>query len=522
VSSSVSLVIGVALGLLPSLLLFLLLRRKSGIPQAIAELQHSLSDSFGRANADMAARVEQVKGDLRTDLADRLQTGLTGVRETVDRQLADGRTEQSKRLAETASALEQKFETLRTVMESKLALLADKQTEALRASRGELSSTLNTLGAGLQDKLDKLKDAQSATARESRAELARSLKESSGELQKKFESLEGRTAQQLESIRGKVDERLQTISEQVQQKLEKNIQEGFAHFQKVQEHLKAAEEQLRNVGAVGQSINELNNLLKLPHLRGKFGEAELGKLLADFLPAGAYLEQVAIVPDSKEAVDAVVVFPKARLPIDSKFNREQILPLFETSDPQQLKDARKQLATVIKSQAQSISQKYIHPEHGTTELALIFLPSETIYFEVIRNVELCEALHKLNVFPVSPNTLAITLKSIALSFGFYEFSKNVEKTLEQIKQAQASFGRFQRKFEEVGKGLEKAQQAYGTAAGHLDRYTVRVGRLTGESSQGLTEDSDAPLDAADNAPADDLLLPLSGSQPPGPPGSAEQ
>ncbi len=490
-SSELYLAIGLALGLVPAFVFLVLWRRRPpDSAPAFGELERRISESFSKASIEMAARVEQLKGDLRVDLADRLQQGFSGMREAVEHQLIEGRTEQTRALAVTTTGLEQKFEALRAATEARLGTLAEKQAEALRDARVELSNSLNGLGLGLQDKFDKLKEAQSAAARDGRTELGKSLAENTAELQKKFQSLEDKTAQSLETIRAKVDERLLGISEQVQQKLEKNIQEGFAHFVKVQEHLKAAEEQLRHVGAVGQSINELNNLLKLPHLRGKFGEAELARLLADFLPTGAYEEQVAVVPDSKEAVDAVVKFPQAKLPIDSKFNREQVLPLFEVNDPQLLKDARKQLALVVKQQAQSINEKYIHPEHGTTDLALMFLPSETLYFEVIRNLELCEALHKLKVFPVSPNTLAITLKSIALSFGFYEFSKNIEKTLEQIKKAQRSFGLFEKKFEEVGKGLERAQQAYGTAAGHLSHYSNHVVRLTGEPSPELAENSE--------------------------------
>lgn len=376
----------------------------------LGELENTLQAAFAQANADMAARVEQVKGDVRTDLTDRLQAGFAGVRETMDRQARDGRTEQTRGLAETTRSLEQRFA-----------------------------------------------------------------------------ALEQKTSQHLEGIRANVDAKLGAISEQVQAKLDKNIREGFAHFQKVQEHLKAAEEQLRSVGTVGQSINELNALLKLPHLRGKFGEAELARLLADFLPASAFTEQAVIVPGSKEAVDAVVRFPKFLLPIDSKFNREQVLPLFETSDPEALKAAREQLAVAIKGQARAISEKYIHPEHGTTDLALMFLPSETLYFEVIRNGELCEAIHKLKVFPVSPNTLAITLRAVAMSISQFEYAKNVEKTLEELTSAQKSFGHFQRKFEEVGKGLEKAQEAYNTATGHLNRYSNRVVRLTGEAVPELAE-----------------------------------
>jgi DNA anti-recombination protein RmuC len=91
------------------------------------------------------------------------------------------------------------------------------------------------------------------------------------------------------------------------------------------------------------------------------------------------------------------------------------------------------------------------------------------------------------VFPVSPNTLAITLKSIAMSFSFFEFAKNVENTLEQIRLAQRSFGFFQKKFDEVGKGLQKAQEAFGTASTHLNRYANRVTQLTGEPAPELPE-----------------------------------
>lgn len=435
----------------------------------LAELEVALGGAFARAHADLAARVEQVKGDLRTELAERLQAGVTGLRDGVERQLSEGRGEQARRLEAAVAALEQKFELLRGGTESRLSAVGDK----------------------LAGKFDQLSEAQAQAARQARGELAQALGESTKALEQRFAALEQRTTQSLESIRANVDARLGAISEQVQAKLEKNLQEGFAHFQKVQEHLRAAEEQLRSVGQVGQSINELNALLKLPHLRGKFGEAELGRLLADFLPASAFAEQAVIVPGSKEAVDAVVKFPKFLLPIDSKFNREQVLPLFETSDPEALKAAREQLAVTIRAQARTISEKYIHPEHGTTDLALMFLPSETLYFEVIRNGELCEALHRLKVFPVSPNTLAITLRAVAMSISQFEFAQGVQKTLEQLGAAQRSFALFHRKFEEVGRGLEKAQEAYHTATGHLHRYANRVVRLTGEGVPELPETAEA-------------------------------
>src|SRR5205807_2876978 len=131
-------------------------------------------------------------------------------------------------------------------------------------------------------------------------------------LKAEFEGLNQRTAASLDSIRDRVDARLQDITHDVQEKLDQNIKEGFAQFQKVQEHLRAAEEQLREVGAIGHSINDLNNLLKLPHLRGQFGEASLERLLSDFLPAHMFELQCSVNGGGR--VDAMISFPDRRLP----------------------------------------------------------------------------------------------------------------------------------------------------------------------------------------------------------------
>lgn len=280
-----------------------------------------------------------------------------------------------------------------------------------------------------------------------------------------------------------LETKFQTLEAQVSQRLTDNMKEGFKHFEKVQEHLKSAELKLASLNLVGQSISDLNNLLKLPHLRGGFGEASLERLLADFLPTGSFELQYAITPHSTERVDAVVKLAKKVLPIDSKFPREQVLPLFESEDPALLEQARSQLSEFIRTQAKSIADKYIRPEHGTTDMALLFLPSETLYFEVIRNGKLFETLAKFKVFPVSPNTLSISLHSISMAQDYYEMAQGVEKTIEEIRKARKHFEHFETKFYELGKGLKKAQDAFETASTHLGRYESSIFRLMGETGE---------------------------------------
>ncbi len=305
------------------------------------------------------------------------------------------------------------------------------------------------------------------------------LGESGNAMEARIAALEKKTAESLEAIRDKVDLRLMEIGNQVQAKLDENIKEGFAHFEKVNEHLKKAESQLASLSAVGVSINELNGLLKLPHLRGGFGEAALELLLTEFLPKELYELQA---PIGGNRVDVLVKLPNAALPIDSKFPREQVLPLFESCDQGRLAEARKALSTVVKAQARDIADKYVRPELGTTNMALMFLPSETLYFEIVRDSDLWAALTKLKVYPVSPNTLAVTLNGIRVSYDYYEMAKGVEKTVENIRKARKHFADFEKKFEDVGRSISKAQEAYHTASTHIGRYSSSVVRITGESA----------------------------------------
>jgi DNA anti-recombination protein RmuC len=127
-------------------------------------------------------------------------------------------------------------------------------------------------------------------------------------------------------------------------------------------------------------------------------------------------------------------------------------------------------------------------------MALLFLPSETLYFEVVRDGALFESLAKLKVFPVSPNTLSISLHSVAMAQEYYEMARGVEKTIEDVKKARRHFDHFEKKFEEIGKGLRKAQDAFDTAQTHLGRYESSVYRLVGDERGDELREDPAPVE----------------------------
>jgi DNA recombination protein RmuC len=355
----------------------------------------------------------------------------------------------------------------------------DLDGKFVRATADMAERLSDTKGDLRQETADRIAQGFLALKNDVEQQLKAGREEQAGGLKLEIAALTSQVRDGLEAVRCEIDQKLLAITNQVQSKLDQNIREGFAQFEKVQQHLAAAEEQLRNVGALGASINDLNNLLKMPHLRGKFGEASLERLLEDFLPAHMYELQASPGVDISGRADAIIKFPERNLPIDAKFPREQVLPLFSNSDPLSLDAARAEFARVMKEQARRIAA-YIRPESGTTDMALMYLPSETLYMEAVLNGDLSEYLNKLRVFAVSPNTLIITLQSIQMVFKMYEFAKSYERATEELRKAQSAFGYFEDRFEEIGKSLGRAQQAYEVARGHLTKYRNQVVNLTGE------------------------------------------
>ena len=190
--------------------------------------------------------------------------------------------------AEVAGALER----LDSTLGQKISLSTADMASRLEQTKGDLRQQVtdriqqgfSEIRSSVEQQLTAGRGEQNRSLADGRNELTQSLLLTTQQLKVEFQGLNQQTAQSLEGIRDRVDAKLAAITEQVQVKLDQNIKEGFAQFEKVQQHLRAAEEQLKEVSTLGHSINDLNNLLKLPHLRGQFGEASLERLLADFLP----------------------------------------------------------------------------------------------------------------------------------------------------------------------------------------------------------------------------------------------
>ena len=227
---------------------------------------------------------------------------------------------------------------------------------------------------------------------------------------------------------------------------------------------------------LGQSLKDL---LQAPKLRGNYGEAILEEMLEKVLPRGIWERQYLI--DGREQVDAVVKMKDVIIPIDAKFPRDDYRRYLDASSPEEREKYWRDYETAVKTQIKSISGKYVKPEKGTAEFALMFIPSEGIYYETIAEKNylghpsrIYEYAQENRVIPVSPNTFYAFLQIIIIGVRNLEIIKSAKKLQDGLRAIQKSFESFYRKYEEVGKHIEKAAEAYRVGSGHIETYRRRV------------------------------------------------
>ena len=237
-------------------------------------------------------------------------------------------------------------------------------------------------------------------------------------------------------------------------------------------------QQQEDAQKLGQSLKDL---LQAPKLRGSYGEAILEEMLERVLPKGIWERQYLI--DGREQVDAIVKMRDVIIPIDAKFPRDDYQRYLEASSPEEKTKHWKDYETTLKNKIKSINDKYIKPEKGTSEFALMFIPSEAIYYETIAEKNylgepsrIYEYAQENRVIPVSPNTFYAFLQIIVIGIRNLEIIESAKKLQVGLKNLQKSFESFYKKYEEIGKHVKKAAEAYRVGDDHIERYKRRLDR----------------------------------------------
>jgi DNA recombination protein RmuC len=313
---------------------------------------------------------------------------------------------------------------------------------------------------------------------------------------------QAQSAGKVDAIGQSVTQRLDSVSKALQDGVKDSANISAQSQTAVRDEIKNTREmmeriqkQLGEVQLAGQQMSQtaqtLETILGGAKSRGTLGEVTLERLLEDALPKESYKRQYRF--SSGEAADAVIFLRDKMLPIDSKFPLdafrrmgEQIHRQGASQVPAQADEARRAFATAVKGHADAIAKKYIVPDEGTLSIALMFVPSESVYYELLmtsdaKSFPLDEYCRSKNVIAVSPNTLYAHLQVILMGLQGMQIEENAKRLHASLAGLQKQMENFTDAFGKLGTHLKNAQQSYGEADKRFEKAQDTLGQMLGAS-----------------------------------------
>ncbi|MEO8810895.1 MAG: DNA recombination protein RmuC [Rhodanobacter sp.] len=445
------------------LLQVLTLLRRRGDPRLDARLDALKDDS---------ARVERT-------LREEQRTGREELQQAFDRfrgHLGELLAEISRQQGERIVGFGQRLDLLTERTDAGLQSLAQRLAEDARKSREEATLALGRFGEQQQQRLAALG-----------AEHEKRMGEVRATLEAKLGAIQQDNAAKLEQMRATVDEKLHAT-------LETRLGESF---KLVSERLEAVQRGLGEMQNLAIGVGDLKRVLSNVKRRGILGEVQLGTLLEDLLTTEQYAANVATVPDSNERVEYAIRMPgqehgeNVYLPIDSKFPVEDYQRLLEAQDAADVEAAAlagRALEVRVRDEARRIASKYVCVPH-TTEFAVLFLPTEGLYAEVLRRPGLFESLQRDHrVMVAGPTTLSALLNSLQMGFRTLAIAKRSSEVWKLLGAVKSEFGKFglvleraERQLNTVSKSISDAGKKTKT----IERKLRGVESLSSDAAQDL-------------------------------------
>ncbi len=230
---------------------------------------------------------------------------------------------------------------------------------------------------------------------------------------------------------------------------------------------------------IGRGMKDIQEFLSSPKLRGNIGEQVLRELLAQMLPKKSFFLQYTF--KSGAIVDAAIKTSAGIIPVDSKFPMDNFRKMTSAKNEKEKKDAEKIFIKDVKKHINDISSKYILTEEGTIDYALMYLPSESVYYEVVNNVDLFEYGTKKRVLPVSPTTFYAYLRAILMSFEGQKIEKRAQQILSAIRAIHKDYGKVEDNLSLLSRHL---QNAYNQMNNVTSGFTQLGQKLSSTQSLG--------------------------------------
>ncbi len=305
----------------------------------------------------------------------------------------------------------------------------------------------------------------------------------------------GQTTSQMNTRLGQVTEQLQKSTGDLNTRLDN----AAKVVSEVSKGLGGLSEATKKVFEVGKDIASLQEILRSPKLRGGLGELFLGDLLAQIFPPAHYTLQHRF--KSGEVVDAAIKLGQNLVPIDAKFPLENFRRVVEAATEDERKALKRKFISDVKKHVDAIAVKYILPDEGTFDFALMYIPAENVYYELIIKDEALDAEKGLlnysfqkRVIPVSPNSFYAYLQTILLGLKGMHVEEQAQEILRNLARLSGDFERFRSDFELVGKHLTNTRTKFDDADKRLAKFGDRLQALSGaESDHHIEETTKLPL-----------------------------
>ncbi|WP_027817322.1 DNA recombination protein RmuC [Paraburkholderia bannensis] len=463
-----------------------------GHDDATLDALDQLSDRLAGASETQARAAERVERELRNEIARTAQAsrsefggGFAQVQQALAAHLTSIATVQNSQLDSFAQQLAKLTETNAQQLD---AVRQSQQVQAQQA-RDEQGAALRHFGTLLGQQVAQLIEANDRRLTEVRATLEQRLKD-----------IEANNAAKLEEMRRTVDEKLHAT-------LEQRLGESF---KLVSDRLEQVHRGLGEMQTLAAGVGDLKKVLTNVKTRGTWGEVQLEALLEQMLTPEQYAKNVATVPGSSERVEFAIRLPgrgvqaagasdadsaPVWLPVDAKFPREdyeRLVDAQERADLAGIEEAGRALEARVRAEARTIAEKYVAPPH-TTDFALLFLPTEGLYAEILRRPGLTDLLQRDYRVTVSgPTTLTALLNSLQMGFRTLAIEKRSSEVWQVLGAVKTEFGKFgdvlartKSQLETVTRSIEAAEVR--TRA--MNRKLRDVEALPGEEASNLLGDA---------------------------------
>ena len=330
-----------------------------------------------------------------------------------------------------------------------------------------------------RDEFSRSREEQSRALYQTRDELQTTMSRFGESLFSRMEAIEAKVETKLNTIQKDNSDRLDQMRAVVEEKLQSTLERRLGEsFKLVSTRLEDVQRGLGEMAVLAQGVGDLKRVLTNVKARGGWGERQLQSLLSEILTSEQYRVNVATKPNSKEIVEFAIRLPgkvdeEVLLPVDAKFPKEdyeRLLDAYEKADGQLIEQFGAALESRIKLEAKSIQQKYVEPPY-TTDFAILFLPVEGLYAEVLRRPGLVDNIQRnFRVVIAGPTTFAALLNSLQMGFKTLAIEKRSSEVWKVLGAVKTEFSRFGEVVDKISKKLKEASD-------QVDQVHVRTRKL---------------------------------------------